>query len=249
MFFNHIRGGMLTGSEILRQIKKGNISIDPFDPNKVNPNSYNVTLNKRLKVYSRNDPTDRKNIIPANKIKSASIITHADENTNKTIASKVIVYDNVQPAISNHIDRYEDIPLIRSNFLDPLDSKKENEYIEFIIPEEGYVLQPSVLYIGSTNEYTCSEKFIPMINGRSSIGRLGISVHVTAGFGDIGFCGTWTLEITAVEPVRIYPNMEIAQIAFHTPYGKTNMKYNGKYQWQVEPTTSRMNYDFINNGE
>ena len=95
---------------------------------------------------------------------------------------------------------------------DVLDSKKQNATETIIIPEEGIVLEPNKLYLGKTIEHTETEKYIPMLNGRSSIGRLGLTIHVTAAFGDVGFKGTWTLEIFALQPIRIYPNMEICQI-------------------------------------
>lgn len=125
-----------------------------------------------------------------------------------------------------------------------LDPKKNNPYEIIKIPEEGLLLQPGELYIGSTMEYTESKGLIPCISGRSSIGRLGINVHATAGFGDIGFKGTWTLEIFVVRPVIIYPKMEICQIYFYEPCGDfTN--YNGKYIGQRGPTTSKLNTETI----
>jgi len=136
-------------------------------------------------------------------------------------------------------EEIKSLPIIDSNYLPPLDMHKKNETIEFEIPEEGYVLQPGVLYIGRTVERTATDRFIPMINGRSSGGRLGISIHICAGFGDIGFDGTWTLEITVVEPVRIYPNEEIAQVCFFTPAGKKAKLYRGRYYKQEDATASR----------
>lgn len=121
-----------------------------------------------------------------------------------------------------------------------LDLKKDNETITRIIPEEGMLLVPGKLYLASTNEYTECEDLIPKIDGRSSLGRLGIFVHATAGFGDVGFVGTWTLEITVVHPVIIYPNIEIAQIYYELPNGDTSIRYNGKYQNQKEPTKSKL---------
>lgn len=127
--------------------------------------------------------------------------------------------------------------------LPPLDIKKENPTKEIIIPESGYVLYPGILYLGRTVERTASNTFIPMINGRSSGGRLGLSIHICAGFGDIGFDGTWTLEITVVEPLVIYPNIEIAQVCWFSPYGDTNIQYSGKYNRQVDATASRFYKD------
>lgn len=122
-----------------------------------------------------------------------------------------------------------------------LDMRKDNDTDDFIIPEEGYVLQPGLLYLGRTVEHTCTNyPIVPMLEGRSSVGRLGLSVHITAGFGDVGFSGTWTLEMTCVHPLRIYPNVEIAQIYYLRTYGGMPKPYNGKYQNEVDPLASKM---------
>lgn len=123
---------------------------------------------------------------------------------------------------------------------DVLDSQKENKTEKIIIPEEGLVLEPNKLYLGRTIEHTETDKYVPMLNGRSSIGRLGITIHVTAGFGDVGFKGTWTLEIFCIKPVRIYPNMEICQICYYPVVGDTNIQYKGKYLNQQDVTASRL---------
>ncbi|MCA9240824.1 MAG: dCTP deaminase, partial [Planctomycetales bacterium] len=83
-----------------------------------------------------------------------------------------------------------------------LDMRKPNRVKRLTIPPEGLVLGPNQLYLGRTAERTETHNLVPMIEGRSSIGRLGLFVHVTAGFGDVGFCGYWTLEMFAVQPVR-----------------------------------------------
>lgn len=157
---------ILSGKEILNQIEKGAIKIDPFDENKINPNSYNLRLDNKLLVYK-----------------------------NKT-----------------------------------LDMKTPNVVEELIIPEEGLVLEPGKLYLGRTVEKTYTDKFVPMLEGRSSIGRLGLYIHVTAGFGDIGFNGFWTLEIHCVQPIKIYPNVELCQIYYHTIEGEYELYHSGKYQ-------------------
>ena len=121
-----------------------------------------------------------------------------------------------------------------------LDPKRANKTKTIEIPEDGYVLKPGILYLASTEEAIGSDYYVPMINGRSSIGRLGMSIHVTAGFGDIGFKSQWTLEITVVEPLKIYPGMEVAQVSFYTPYtnGDVNL-YRGRYYNQEGPVESR----------
>lgn len=130
---------------------------------------------------------------------------------------------------------------------DVLDVKKDNEIKLISIPDEGYVLEPGILYLASTIEITKCYDLIPCIDGRSSIGRLGIFTHVTAGFGDIGFAGKWTLEITVVHPIRIYKGMEICQIYFEEPCGSTEIKYKGKYQYQDNPIKSKIYEEFSDN--
>ena len=111
-----------------------------------------------------------------------------------------------------------------------LDMKKENSGTKIIIPEEGLLLESNKLYLGRTIEYTETNNFIPMLEGRSSVGRLGLFVHITAGFGDVGFKGYWTLEIFCVQPVKIYPGIEICQIFYHSIDGDYDSYEGGKYQ-------------------
>ncbi len=113
---------------------------------------------------------------------------------------------------------------------DVLDPKENNETETLVIPEEGLVLEPGQLYLARTLEYTETQGLVPMILGRSSVGRLGITVHITSGFGDIGFCGYWTLQLTCVKKVRIYPNMKICQIFYHNVLGEYDNYSSKKYQ-------------------
>ena len=154
-----------------------------------------------------------------------------------------------------------------------IDSRGDNELYPIEITDEGYVLNPGILYLGSTVESTISLEFIPMLTGRSSIARLGISIHLTAGFGDLGWgfkpfvygdntvgskeavykildkpidrlftCSypTWTLEISVVQPVTIYPDTIIGQVYFAKPEGKIDILYNGKYSEQYHAVGSRL---------
>jgi len=111
-----------------------------------------------------------------------------------------------------------------------LDMANPNPTTRLTIPKEGLLLEPNKLYLGRTNERTATDKFVPMLEGRSSIGRLGLFIHVTAGFGDVGFNGFWTLEIFCVQPIIIYPNVEICQIFYHTIEGEYDLYTSGKYQ-------------------
>lgn len=128
-----------------------------------------------------------------------------------------------------------------------LDMKIPNPTKRVEIPEEGLLLEPNKLYLGMTNEFTKTEKFVPMLEGRSSTGRLGLFIHVTAGFGDIGFAGYWTLEIFCVQPIRIYPNTQICQIYYHDIHGEYDLYSSGKYQNNTGIQPSLMYKDFEKN--
>ncbi len=109
-----------------------------------------------------------------------------------------------------------------------LDAKKHNLIRELIIPKEGFVLQPGILYLGVTEEYTETHCAVPFLEGKSSIGRLGIDIHATAGKGDVGFCNSWTLEISCIHPVRIYAGMPVGQLIYFTVDGEIENYYNHK---------------------
>lgn len=156
---------ILSGQEIAKNLGE-NIKIDPYCPENLNPNSYNLTL-------------------------------HQD----------IMTYEEVV-----------------------LDMKKSNRIRRMKIPQSGMVLEPNRLYLARTIEHTETHNLVPMIEGRSSIGRLGLFVHVTAGFGDVGFKGFWTLEMFAVQPVKIYPGVAIAQIFYHQINGDIKEYVSDKYQ-------------------
>jgi len=115
-----------------------------------------------------------------------------------------------------------------------LDMRRANRVRRLTIPPEGLVLQPDQLYLGRTVERTETHNLVPMIEGRSSVGRLGLFVHVTAGFGDVGFCGYWTLEMFAVQPVRIYAGVAICQIFYHDIRGSFSEYASDKYQHNTD---------------
>jgi dCTP deaminase len=125
-----------------------------------------------------------------------------------------------------------------------LDMKKENTATKLIIPEDGLLLEPHKLYLGRTLEFTETKSYVPMLEGRSSIGRLGMFIHVTAGFGDVGFSGFWTLEIFVIQPLRIYPGVEICQIYYHSIDGEYELYMSGKYQNNSEIQPSLLFKDF-----
>lgn len=135
-------------------------------------------------------------------------------------------------------------PELRTYDTQLLDTKVENPTRVHEIHEElGYPLLPNTLYLGHTVEVAGSKLYVPCIEGRSSLARLGIQVHLTAGFGDVGFINQWTLEIVVVHPVRIYRNLRVCQIYFDTLEGVIDRLYNGKYVNSVGAVASRAHKD------
>ena len=155
---------ILSDQQILAEIEKGSILIEPYNRECLGTNSYDVHLGKNLAVYK------------------------------------------------NRV----------------LDAKVHNEVEHFTIPKDGFVLEPGTLYLGVTEEYTETHNHVPFLEGKSSIGRLGIDIHATAGKGDVGFCNTWTLEISCIQPVRVYSGMPIGQLIYFEVAGDVTNYYNKK---------------------
>jgi dCTP deaminase len=166
---------ILSDKKILEAIASGQIVIEPFRPESLGTNSYDVHLGKHLAVYKER----------------------------------------------------------------VLDAKKHNQVEHFDIPEEGFVLQPGTLYLGVTEEYTETHGAVPFLEGKSSIGRLGIDIHATAGKGDVGFSNTWTLEISCVQPVRVYAGMPIGQLIYFAVEGEIENYYNRKQNAKYNQRTTR----------
>jgi len=138
-----------------------------------------------------------------------------------------------------HLGRY--LAVYKSRILD---ARLHNEIEEILIPLDGYVLQPGTIYLGVTEEYTETHKHVPFLEGKSSVGRLGIDIHATAGKGDVGFCNTWTLEISCIQPVRVYAGMPIGQLIYFEVGDVENAyqhKRNAKYtERTMRPVESMM---------
>ena len=132
---------------------------------------------------------------------------------------------------------------------DILDMREKNSASPLVIPEGGLLLEPHKLYLGRTVERTSTDKYVPMLEGRSSVGRLGLFIHITAGFGDIGFDGFWTLEIFCVQPIRIYSGLEICQIFYHTIDGDFDLYRSKKYQSNKGVQPSMLYKDFEESNE
>ena len=125
---------------------------------------------------------------------------------------------------------------------DVLDARRHNKVERLEIEDSGIVLHPGQTYLGVTEEYTETRRYVPFLEGKSSVGRLGIDIHATAGKGDVGFCNHWTLEISVAQPVRIYAGMPIGQLIYFHVDGevevdyasKASAKYNKRTPYPVE---------------
>jgi len=192
-------GGILTGPEIRNAIYAGDIEIDPLvgleEGTYVNPASYDLTLGNRVAVYSR---------------AVYAVLGGAHRETNSSFSE----------------DEMQRIELCMGNNLYPdptrvLDSKLEQHALEFTMyPTNGWWLKPGIGYLMHTAERVTTKRYVPVLDGKSSIGRLFITAHITAGYGDPGFDGQYTLEVVATHPVLVYPGMRFCQIRFHTPVGE-----------------------------
>ncbi len=145
-------------------------------------------------------------------------------------------------SLSNRLVIYKD------QYLDMKKKYSPDDMQQIEIPEDGIVLEPNKLYLGSTNELTYTTKYIPVIEGRSSLARLGLFVHITAGLGETGFKGHWTLELSCVQPVRIYPNVQICQILFCCTKGKKDKCRSKKYQFSQEAEPSKIAMEISKEG-
>jgi dCTP deaminase len=155
---------ILTGKEIVKQVKNGNIVIAPFDAGNINPNSYNYRLG----------------------------------------------------------DYYTQVPELLS-----LGETREDVDLK-TIPEEGLQLEPGIVYLCSTYETIGSSKYVTLLIGRSSVARLGLFLQISADLGNLGPAHKWTLELTCVQPIIVYPRMKIGQVSFWVPCGIIK-EYSGNY--------------------
>ncbi|MFK0074663.1 dCTP deaminase [Arthrobacter woluwensis] len=124
-----------------------------------------------------------------------------------------------------------------------LDVAKENPVQSITIGPEGFVLQPDRIYLGGSVEHVGSDRYVPIVRAKSSIARLGLFVHVTADLIDIGSHGPTTFQLHSVHPLRIYPNMRIAQVTYWVPRGEITL-YEGKYRDTRAPMASQAYREF-----
>lgn len=125
-----------------------------------------------------------------------------------------------------------------------IDPKHKPEYETINLTDKGYILEPNTLYLASTVEQIGSDHYVTSLIGRSSVGRLGLFLQVTADLGNLGAKHHWTLELKVVQPLRVYPGMKIGQVSFWIANGDTKMQYEGKYHNHTKPHRSKMYEEF-----
>ena len=167
---------ILTGEGIHAEVRSGKISILPFDPDRLNPNSYDFKLGRTLLVYRKRT----------------------------------------------------------------LDARARNSTRSITLDDDGFELRPNRIYLAHTVEHFSTQHYVPIFFAKSTVARLGLFVHVTSNLIDIGHRGQWTLQLHAVQPIRIYPDMLIGQATFWKPRGTIRL-YSGKYQNSRGPIASRLN--------
>lgn len=192
---------ILSGPEIKRQVGRGRILIEPYDPRQLNPVSYDVRLGETILEVLPNDTTDMNQILEPNAERAGVIDSKKQQRTARIQLSRQVTTR------------------------------------EF---EEVFELWPGRLYLGHTAERIRTDHYVPTIDGKSSIGRLGVFIHVTAGYGEPGFDGQWTLEIVVTVPTILYPGMRVGQIRFTAIEGEVE-RYAGNYtgEYSKGPVPSR----------
>lgn len=192
--------GVLSGRTIQEEVDAGKIKIEPFNPANVNPASYDLTLGNQVAVYAG------------------------------WVECFRFGYEPTGPVTGPRSDRICDGRHFRP--LDKImDVREKPEIQSFTIDAEvGWVLRPGIGYLMHTNERVSTNHYVPVVDGKSSIGRLFAMIHVTAGYGDPGFDGQYTLEVAVTHQLRVFPGMRIGQMRFHTIVGEPDLYgKNGHY--------------------
>ncbi len=127
----------------------------------------------------------------------------------------------------------------------PVDPKKKTSYREIDFNDDGYVLSPNKTYLANTYEEIGSSEFVPLLIGKTELGKLGLFLQITADLGNLGAQHCWTLELKAVQPVRIYPMMRIGQVSFWVPEGDKDIVYQGKYDKFSQAKSSEIYKEFV----
>jgi dCTP deaminase len=209
---------ILTGYAIENAVEKGDIVIDPYSPRRLNYESIG----------------DDGQINPA--------------SYDLRLGDEVVVYDRwVRSEIEKGREKPDGLYIqARQGNTAILDVKEEPKVTKFKISNAGWVLWPGIGYLMCTKECVSTTRYNPIIDGKSSTGRLFVKIHETAGYGDPFFDGQYTLEVTAMHPIRLYADMLIAQIRFHRLEGAI-MPYRGNYRGEAArgPVASRAYKQFL----
>ena len=225
-----MQAGILSGRSILEAVKKGDIKISPFDVEnpehlkRINPVSCDLTLGSEIAVYRETTVAD---------FGYKSFYSSMEANRHIT----GIAGERIRPRfiISDEPSEF----IVKRGCLD---AAADNEVARHTMNETGFILMPGVGYLMHTQERVYTEKYVPIIDGKSSIGRLFCFIHVTAGYGDPGFDGQYTLEVIVQQPLIVYPGMRFCQMRFHTIVGEVDSyKENGNYKGELAegPVPSR----------
>jgi|HubBroStandDraft_1064217.scaffolds.fasta_scaffold04952_9 dCTP deaminase len=152
------------------------------------------------------------------------------------VAAGRICIDPFDPHMTNpNSHNYRLGPVLRTmERTEVLDSVQAPEFEDVLIPPDGIVLRPNLVYLGTTLERIGSEWYVPSLIGRSSVGRLGLYLQISADLGQLGAEHHWTLELAAVQPIRVYAGMTIGQVSFWEPIGE-KVRYCGYYGTRSDP--------------
>lgn len=182
-------GGTLTGPEIIRQVAEGNILIDPFEEDNVNPTSIDLTLGSQVGVYR-------------------AFTWVVPDEQGRRMRPRVTPgegYDTRNPGPAAKVDTFD-------------------------IDDQGWWVMPGVCYLMHTAETIRTDLFNPIVDGKSSFGRLFFKIHFTAGWGEPGFDGQFTLEVMSQFPVKVYPGQRVCQLRFQTLEGEIlSYQETGRY--------------------
>lgn len=200
-----MQAGVLSGNEIEKQVAEGRITIDPYSPDFVNPASYDLTLGEEVRVY---------------------------QGCSDTLEPKDPIFDRLGKVAGGLLADVAGQWGAANPKWKVLDSRAPNPTETFKIGPEGLVLVPGIGYLMHTAERVATNHYVPVLDGKSSLGRLFVQVHVTAGYGDPGFDGQFTLEVIVTHPVRVYAGMRFCQVRFHTIAGEPRL-YKGRYKGEA----------------
>ena len=197
---------ILTGPEIRKRVAAGEIKVYPYDERLVQQNSLDVRLGTGVCVYE--------DVVYDN---------HAED-----------VRHNGAGWVGKTIDSFKQSKKLTLFEKEALDVKRDNPVRRFEMDESGWLVKPGFLYLMHVDEVLCAPDLVMTLDGRSSLARLGLTVHVTAGHAETGFHGQYTLEVFGLHPLRIYPGMSIAQVIFKTVAGEIeDYKQRGNYVGQA----------------